>query len=290
VNISLVNPATNTGEQRRVRAVVLELALILAVIMLYRSGRMLTQDAAGDALANATRVIDFERATGIFSERSVQAWALGRPAFVEMLNRYYVIVHFPATIAFFVWAYIRHPAAYRFIRTWFVLVTLAGLAIHVGFPLAPPRMTSGFRDTLQEYGPRIYSRDPRRSISNQFAAMPSLHFGWALMLAAAFVAIKRNRKSLLILLHPAITLLAIVATGNHYWLDAMIAAVLAGMFAIVLAAWRVHRNAVAERRATDARITSTVRPEVDSTAAATPHDDGAPAVHDLQVCTTRGSP
>jgi hypothetical protein len=286
VNISLVNPTTHSGEPRRVRAVVLEVALVVAVIMLYRSGRMITQDATGQALANASRVIDFERATGIFSERSVQAWALGRPAFVELLNRYYVMVHFPATIAFFVWAYIRHPGAYRVIRTWFVLVTLAGLAIHVGFPLAPPRMMSGFRDTLQEFGPRIYNDDPRRSISNQFAAMPSLHFGWAFMLALSFIAIKRNRKSLLMLLHPAITLLAIVATGNHYWLDAMIAAVLAAIFAVVLASWRVHRN---NRRAARQASATFAVPATGAPDAAL--DDGRLAAEpELDVCSARGSP
>jgi hypothetical protein len=227
---------------------VLELAVVTSVIMLYRSGRMITHNATHQALHNAGRVIDFERALGIFSERSVQAWALGRPTFVEFLNRYYVLVHFPVTVAFLVWAYIRHPVAYRFIRTWFVLVTLAALAIHVGFPLAPPRMTAGFRDTLQEFGPRIYSSDPRRSISNQFAAMPSLHFGWALMVAVGFVAIKRNRKSLVFLLHPAATLLAIVATGNHYWLDSAIAALLALVFGVALGAWRVHRNGRIQRK------------------------------------------
>jgi hypothetical protein len=290
VNISLVTPATHIGETRRLRAVVLEVALVVAVIMLYRSGRMITQDATGQALANASRVIDFERATGIFSERSVQAWALGRPAFVELLNRYYVMVHFPATIAFFVWAFIRHPGAYRFIRTWFVLVTLAALVIHVGFPLAPPRMTSGFRDTLQEFGPRIYPRDTTRSLSNQFAAMPSLHFGWALMLAVSFIAIKRNRKSLLMLLHPAITLLAIVATGNHYWLDAMIAAVLAAIFAVALASWRIHRNNTKAARQASPSLAVAAPGAQDAALDIDVDDERFAAEPELDVCSARGSP
>jgi hypothetical protein len=242
VNISVMSHAMSAGAHRRARAIIVEFAVMMAVFMLYRSGRMFTRDATDQAMGNAGRVIDFERALGIFNERAVQGWALGSDVVVDFLNRYYVAVHFPLTIAFLVWAYIRHQNAYRFIRTWFVGVTLAALVIHVGFPLAPPRMTSGFVDTLHEFGPRIYNKDPRRSVTNQFAAMPSLHFGWAFMMAIGFVAIKRSRNSVLMMLHPAITLLAIVATGNHYWLDAIVAGLLAAIVAVMLGAWRLHRS------------------------------------------------
>ena len=174
-----------------------------------------------------------------------------------------------------------------------MLVTLAALAIHVGFPLAPPRMTAGFRDTLQEFGPRIYSSDPRRSISNQFAAMPSLHFGWALMVAVGFVAIKRNRKSLVFLLHPATTLIAIVATGNHYWLDSAIAALLALVFGVALGGWRMHRNGRIQRRLDASEPMNA--PEADALAGWA--DDDAPrcvtassSPEGARVCAASGSP
>ena len=80
---------------------------------------------------------------------------------VAFLNRYYVTVHFPLTVAFLLWVFFRHHAAYARIRNTFVTVTVAALAIHVAFPLAPPRMLpdAGFVDTLQRFGPRIYSTD-----------------------------------------------------------------------------------------------------------------------------------
>lgn len=221
-------------QERRPRAIVGELLLVGLLFGLYRSGRALTNGEFDRALTNAAHVIRLEQALGVFNERSVQNWVLGSQALVSGLNRYYVTVHFPVTIVFLVWAYLRHHRAYSFIRTWFAIVTFLALAIHVGFPLAPPRMTSGFVDTLQQYGPRIYTADPSRSVANQFAAMPSLHFGWALMLAVSVVAIKRTRRSLLIFLHPFVTLLAIVGTANHYWFDAAVAAVLAGLVAILL--------------------------------------------------------
>lgn len=215
----------------------LELAVVASVFALYRAGRSISRDAADRALHNAADVIQLERSIGIFHERSVQAWAMRSDALVEFLNRYYVSVHFPATIAFLVWAYVRHHETYRLVRTWFVGVTLAALALHVVYPLAPPRMMAGFVDTLHVFGPRIYAADPQRSVANQFAAMPSLHFGWALMLGVSVVAIKRTNLSLFALVHPLVTLLAIVATANHYWLDAIVVSLLAaGAGGVVLMA------------------------------------------------------
>jgi hypothetical protein len=232
----------NPGDSRRARAFALELAVVSTVYLLYRSGRMFTRDASSQAMRNAGLVIDVERSLGIFSEKALQGWALGSDSVIDVMNRYYVGVHFPVTIAFLAWAYLRHPGAYRIIRTWFVIVTMAALAIHVGFPLAPPRMMPGFVDTLHEFGPRIYSTDPRRSVANQFAAMPSLHFGWSLMLAVGFVAIKRSRRSAIAFVHPAITLFAIVATGNHYWMDAIVAGLLVALVGAAIAVWLLFRT------------------------------------------------
>jgi hypothetical protein len=270
----LMGNVRRVDDHRRIRNITVELGVVTAVFLLYRSGRMFTRDATGEAMSNAEHVIDFERALGIFSEQAVQSWALGSQTLIDFLNRYYVAVHFPLTIAFLVWAYIRHQQAYRYIRTWFVGVTLAALVIHVGFPLAPPRMTSGFVDTLHEFGPRIYEQDPRRSVSNQFAAMPSLHFGWAFMLAIGFIAIKRTRNSVLMALHPVITLFAIVATGNHYWIDAIIAAVLAAVVALVLGVWRVHRGpaSIDSEPISTHRHPAATRPlSADHDSAASPH-------------------
>lgn len=234
------------GREWHARAVVRELLLVGTLFALYRSGRSLTNGEFDRALSNAAHVIRLERALGVFNEQSVQGWVLGSRGLVSGLNRYYVSVHFPVTIAFLVWAYVRHYRSYTFIRTWFAIVTFLALAIHVGFPLAPPRMTSGFVDTLQQYGPRIYTVDPSRSVANQFAAMPSLHFGWALMLAVSVVTIRRTRRSLLIFLHPFVTLLAIVGTANHFWFDAAVAGLLAAAVGLLLLARRLRRPPVDE--------------------------------------------
>jgi hypothetical protein len=230
---------------RTVGASARELALMVAVFMVYRQVRHLTSGDLDQATANANRVVDAERWFGVFNEVSLQRLALRSHGVIEFLDHYYVFVHFTASVGFMAWVFLRHPQAWPRIRTWFLSVTIAGLAIHVAFPLAPPRMLSqhGFVDTLHVYGPDIYSRDVTASAANQLAAMPSLHFAWAAIVAAGLISISRSRWSLLIVLHPAVTLLAIVATANHYWLDAIVggALVAASIVATNLAARSARR-------------------------------------------------
>lgn len=91
---------------------------------------------------------------------------------------------------------------------------------------------TGLIDTAQVYGPSVYAATPDNdAMANQFAAMPSLHFGWALMVAIGLIAATRGRLRWLWLLHPLVTLLVVVGTANHYWLDTIVAA---GMLGAVL--------------------------------------------------------
>lgn len=213
------------------RTFVGEIVLMAAIFVGYRQIRILTHDETDVARANAQRVLDIQ--SGWFlSERSVQALALRSETVIGLLNRYYVGVHFPITIAFVLWLLLRHPGWYREIRNWMIAVTGAALAIHVAFPLAPPRMLAGFVDTLDVYGPDIYPTDHTQSVANQFAAMPSLHFGWSVMVAVGLVLVVRSRWRWIALVHPVVTLVAIVATANHFWLDAAVAGVLVAGFAV----------------------------------------------------------
>lgn len=251
-----MNRYLTTGEQERMersepsrsrhmgRRLVAELFMMGAVFAIYRQIRFLTRNDTDAAMDNAERVANFERRLHVFSERTVQDVVMNSQTLVAFLNRYYVTVHFPLTVAFLLWVFFRHHSAYARIRNIFVSVTVAALAIHVAFPLAPPRMLpdAGFVDTLQRFGPRIYSTDTSKSVANQFAAMPSLHFGWAFIVAGAYVSIRRTRRSAWAFLHPAITLLAIVATANHYWIDAAVAGVLVVAAAAVLTATARREN------------------------------------------------
>jgi hypothetical protein len=208
-----------------------EVLLVAGLFLVYKLGRQLATGHTGEAFHNAYRVWDLERAVQLPGEGAVQSLLLHGDGLVHLANTYYAAVHFPATAAFLIWLYLRRPAHYVWARRVLAAVTAAALVVHLLFPLAPPRMlaATGLVDTAQVYGPSVYGNPATDSLSNQFAAMPSLHFGWALMLAIGLIVATRSRWRWLWLLHPAWTLLVIVGTANHYWLDAIVATGLLGL-------------------------------------------------------------
>ncbi|MGV9390256.1 phosphatase PAP2 family protein [Streptomyces olivaceus] len=213
-----------------------ELLLVAGLFLVYKLGRHLATGHTTEAFRNARHVWDWERALLLPDEGGVQSLLLHGDTLVHVANTYYAAIHFPATVAFLVWLYLRRPAHYVWARRVLAAVTGAALALHLLFPLAPPRMltAAGLVDTARVYGPSVYGPPSTDELSNQFAAMPSLHFGWALMLAVGLIVATRSRLRWLWLLHPLVTLLVIVGTANHYWLDVFAAAALLGLALAVL--------------------------------------------------------
>ncbi|WP_217182158.1 phosphatase PAP2 family protein [Streptomyces sp. AC495_CC817] len=213
-----------------------EFLLVAGLFLVYKFGRLLADGHTAEAFRNAHDLWGWERALGLPGEGSVQS-ALLHGDLVHIANVYYATVHFPATAAFLVWLYLRRPGHYVRARRVLAALTAAALLLHLAFPLAPPRMLDSAHliDTGQVYGPTVYSATPATdSLANQFAAMPSLHFGWALMVAVGLIAATRSRLRWLWLLHPLVTLVVIVGTANHYWLDAIVAsALLAAALAVI---------------------------------------------------------
>ncbi|MGW2519185.1 phosphatase PAP2 family protein [Streptomyces sp. NPDC001617] len=207
-----------------------ELLLVAGLFLVYKFGRQLATGHTGEAVHNAHRVWDLERAVHLPGEGAVQSALLHSDTLVHLANTYYATVHFPATTAFLVWLYLKRPAHYVWARRVLATVTSAALVLPFVFPLAPPRMlaATGLVDTAKVYGPSVYGPPSSDHLSNQFAAMPSLHFGWALMVAIGLIVATRSRWRMLWLLHPMITLLVIVGTANHYWLDAIVATAMLG--------------------------------------------------------------
>jgi hypothetical protein len=206
-----------------------ELAVVVALLLVYKYARFLGRDHVDAALRNARDVIGIERALGVFSEARLQDLVLSDTALIRFLNAYYLVAHVAVTAAAFVWLYVRHPSTYRRFRNVMIVITLTGMVGHLLMPLAPPRMFPhlGFVDTAKVFGPAAYGgSSPYKGFANQFAAMPSLHFGWALVIAWAVLIATKSRWRYLVILHPVTTLAAIVLTANHYWLDAFVATVL----------------------------------------------------------------
>ncbi|MFB7600893.1 phosphatase PAP2 family protein [Streptomyces sp. NPDC056160] len=217
-------------------ALVRELLLVAGLFLVYKVGRQLAADHTGEAFRNAHHVWNLERALHLPGEGAVQSLLLHGDALVRIANTYYATVHFPATVGLLVWLYLRRPAHYVWTRRALAALTAAALVLHLTFPLAPPRMlaATGLIDTARVYGPSVYGPPRTDHLSNQFAAMPSLHFGWALMVAIGLVVATRSRLRWLWLLHPLLTLLVIVGTANHYWLDAIVATALLGIVLVAL--------------------------------------------------------
>ncbi|GHF22743.1 inositol phosphorylceramide synthase [Streptomyces werraensis] len=218
-----------------------ELLLVAGLFLVYKLGRQLAAGHTAEAYRNSREVWDLERALHLPGEGAVQSSLLHGDTLVQLANTYYAAVHFPATAAFLVWLYLRRPGHYIWARRALAAVTAAALVLHLTYPLAPPRLlpVTGLVDTARLYGPSVYGPPGADQLSNQFAAMPSLHFGWALMVALGLIAVTRSVWRWLWLLHPLVTLLVIVGTANHFWLDAIAAAALLGL---ALAAARRPRH------------------------------------------------
>jgi len=208
-----------------------ESALLVSLFLVYRFGRAFIAGHVEAAMVNATEVWDVERLLRMPSELAVQQWMLRWPDLVAAANWYYVGVHFPITAIFLAWGWWRRPPSdYRWARRMIITMTALAFAIHTAMPLAPPRMMVrlGFVDTMATIGPSAYAGNAA-TIANQFAAMPSLHVGWALLLSVVVIRTTRTRWRWLTLAHPGITTLVVVVTANHYWLDAIVAAALLGI-------------------------------------------------------------
>jgi len=209
---------------------------VLALYWAYKLARTLTFLGEDTAFANAERVWDLERTLGLPSELAAQQALLGHPQLIEWINRYYMFVHLPAMAACLVFVYVRRPDIYPRLRAGLIGMTALSLVVHLTFPLAPPRMLEslGFVDTGAVYGPSVYGPPEETSLLNQYAAMPSLHVGWAVLVAAALIAATRSRWRWLWLVHPTITTMAVVTTANHYWIDGIAACVLLAAMTILL--------------------------------------------------------
>jgi hypothetical protein len=142
------------------------------------------------------------------------------PAFLGIA---YMSLHLGATTAMLVWAHRRHREHFPLIRTTIVIATAISLVVYVVFPAAPPRLSGlGFADTVTDSAGINLSSESLGSLYNPFAAVPSLHFGYALIVGAAVYALASRRwLRLLGLAYPPFMLFTIVATGNHFILDAV---------------------------------------------------------------------
>ena len=138
-------------------------------------------------------------------------------------NVYYAVAHVPTLIVFMVWLFARHPEAYPRWRNSLAILTAFCVVIRF-VRVAPPRFLPdlGYIDLSTYYGMSLYG-PVGTGVSDQFAAMPSIHVGWAAVVSFGIVAASTSRWRWLAILHIVLTMLVVSATGNHWWLDGIVA-------------------------------------------------------------------
>lgn len=202
-----------------------EILLIAVSYWTYSLVRNAVPEQRSEALRNADWIWRLEHQLGLAVEESVNHAVNSVTWLIVGMNYYYATLHFVVTLGVLVWLYRGHPGRYAAARL--VLFTTTGIAL-VGYylyPLAPPRLMNGqdFVDTVmvhQTWG-SMASGD-LKNMSNQYAAMPSMHIGWSVWCGLTLFALATVPwVRVLGLVYPAATLVVIVATANHFWLDAV---------------------------------------------------------------------
>src|SRR5882757_11417870 len=203
-----------------------EAAILLALFALWQLAGSFSLVGPDGALARAQWIWHAERVVHMPSETEIQRAFLGHPLLVQALNLYYASLHFVVLISCLVWVYARHRRHYPQVRITLVLFTAGALLIQF-LPVAPPRMLpgDGMVDTAARYGQSVYGSVAGFN-ADQLSAMPSVHVGWALLVALVVVQVSQSRWRWFALAYPAGTVLAVTVTANHFWLDGMAAALL----------------------------------------------------------------
>jgi hypothetical protein len=200
-----------------------EFALISALYAVWRVARKLPLAQNDGAIERARSIVDFQEATFMPTELSLQQFILRHDWLGWPTTLYYALMHVPALIAFLIWLFVFHRTHFAHWRNG--LVVLTGMCLVIRFwRVAPPRFLAdlGYQDLSKRFGPSIYG-PVGTGVSDQFAAMPSIHVGWAAVVSLGIFAVSTSRWRWFFLLHLIITIIVVSASGNHWWLDGIVA-------------------------------------------------------------------
>ncbi|MGB4861949.1 MAG: phosphatase PAP2 family protein [Tepidiformaceae bacterium] len=205
-----------------------ELVVVVVSFLIYFAIRGAVVDRAGEALVRSINLIELEQRLHLYHELRMQSWILDHYWLIKLMNWIYFWGHMPLVIAVAVWLYTRHRKAYFITRNAFLASGAIGVIIYWLFPVAPPRLIpfAGFIDTMAAFDRVGYNAQEARAFVNPYAAVPSLHFGWSLLLGVIVAWVSRSTLAYLFAVAwPAAMFLAVVMTGNHFILDAVAGAV-----------------------------------------------------------------
>ncbi|HKC27097.1 MAG TPA: phosphatase PAP2 family protein [Jatrophihabitans sp.] len=240
--LTVAGTAMAASSRRAVRAVgafARETAVIGVLYALWQLVGAISVTGKGGAFGRARWIQHVEHYLPLPSERTMQQFVLGHRLVVQGANLYYAAMHMTTMLIFLIWLFVRHRDRYRPVRQVMAWTTLGCLLVQL-LPVAPPRMLPGIVDTGMRYGQSVY--DHGLPI-DQLSAMPSVHVAWAMTVGYYTWRVSSSQWRYLGPAHAVITSLVVVVTGNHWWLDGIVAVAI-----LVLCAWCVHGVRVAWRR------------------------------------------
>ncbi len=243
---SLVVGSWTIGSARRGRFL-REAGLLICAYFAYFISRGITEGSFDEAREHAQLLVEFERSLGIFVDPSAQALVMSEQALRTVANLVYVWGHWPVVGGVAIWLYARRPDAYHVYRNALLISGAIGLVVYVAFPAAPPRLMGlGFVDTVFDHSVVASILQPT-ALTNQYAAFPSLHFGWSLLVGIAVVRQARSTGwTLAAPLLPLAMLISVVVTANHYVVDAVAGGIVALTGLTVASLWYRFAHSLAE--------------------------------------------
>jgi membrane-associated phospholipid phosphatase len=212
-----------------------QILLFCGAYWLYRLVRGFTDGRATEAFDNARDVIGLEQHLGLFVEPAMQAWTEGQRWLIDFASWTYVNSHFVVTTVALAFIYLRRNQSFYFIRNMFMVAMGIALVLYAAYPTAPPRYMPewGFTDSVAEFTGITASGSSADALYNPFAAVPSMHVAFALMLGVPMAAMARRRVvKALWYAYPVLVTWVVVVTGNHWWFDAAAGAAVAAVSAM----------------------------------------------------------
>jgi membrane-associated phospholipid phosphatase len=222
-----------------------QIGLVLIVDLAYETVRGIADGQKAVAFAHGQQVIDAERATGTFFEPSLQAFLLPVDWLIDFANQIYMNSQFAVVLGFFVWLYFFRNESFYFVRNMFAVSMGLALIGYTLYPTAPPRLFPeyGFVDTINDFSSVNHDSALAKLFINPYAAVPSMHCAFALMIGASGFQLVRTRvMKVLFVVWPLLVAWVVLVTGNHYWIDIVLG------WAVAVAAALIAKELLARAR------------------------------------------
>ena len=226
----------------------IEIAIFAGALVFYQLSRALVIGKPSTAFENAAGIIDWEKGSGLFVETTIQQWVLNHIQLTEALNYFYLYGHWTITPLFFVWLYTRRRRVYPYVRNAFLVANGIALTVFMVYPVAPPRLAAtgeGLVDTLHHISDVDLHGGFLSGWFNPHAAVPSMHFGYAVMIGMVGLVLLRSwPMRMLAVVYPAIVFVTITGTANHYILDSVAGGLVVAVGFVGVWAWMSARGAL----------------------------------------------